>query len=104
MPGYLIPPQWCLIQGGALPTAYDPVMSALLVGEDVDSHPGRLLLRSDVGQSELTGKTWTRSRRVSVCRVPCVAPRCELLVLRAFDALPHHSAAGAWNRPPTVQM
>lgn len=55
MPGCLIPPQRCLIQGGALNTAYDPVMNELLVGEDVDSHPGRLLLKSDVGQSEITG-------------------------------------------------
>lgn len=59
MPSCLIPPQQCLIQGGALPTAYDPVMNELLVGEDVDSHPGCLLLNSDMGQSEITGKTWT---------------------------------------------
>lgn len=105
MPGCLIPPQWCLIQGGALPTAFDPVMSELLVGEDVASHPGHLLLRSDVGQSEITGKTWTRSPGqclpcATVCSpTVCVAPRCECLVIRAFDTLPHHSAAGAWNRP-----
>lgn len=31
-------------------------LNELLVGEDVDSHPGRLLLKSDVGPSEITEK------------------------------------------------
>lgn len=75
-------------------------LNELLVGEDVDSHPGRLLLKSDVGPSEITGKTWTRSLGPCLlCATVWSTPRCELLVFRAERLMPcpttHHSAAGA---------